>query len=463
MNIKNLFFFLFFFITALPGNPLYGQHLRISDNARYLIRADGTPFFYLGDTAWELFHRLSIEEAGKYLENRVAKGFTVIQAVVLAERAGLTEPNANGDFPLLDDDPTKPVEAYFRHVDAIVDMAESLGLVIGMLPTWGKYWSQTNGNAKIFTPANARFFGEYLGKRYRDKPIIWILGGDENINNAAERSIIEAMAQGLGSGDGGNNLMTFHPRGPGLSSDYFHEAEWLDFNMYQSSHGAHNHDNGLYAEHDYQLTPVKPTLDGEPRYELIQAGFYFSGSNRMDLFTDYDVRQAAYWSVLSGACGHTYGHASVWQMWDVDHEPVLGAVVPWFEALDHPGAFQMKHLRTLFEARPFDQLQPDQSLILSGPFNPGAKIRSARASDGSFAIIYSPEGETFTLDKSRLNAGKSREIWYDPRYGISFVIHTSNTFGIQTYTPPTSGLNCDWILIIEDADKNFPLPGKHGS
>jgi hypothetical protein len=461
MISKRAWIFSFLLVELFFTNLLYGQHLRISENGRYLVRDNGTPFFYLGDTAWELFHRLSLEEAGKYLENRAAKGFTVIQAVILAERDGLSDPNANGDLPLLNEDPTKPVEAYFNHVDAVVDKAASLGLVIGMLPTWGRYWSQTNGDSKIFTPENARIFGEYLGKRYRDKPIIWILGGDENINNEEERSIIEAMADGLRLGDRENHLMTFHPRGPGLSSDYFHEAEWLDFNMYQSSHGAHDHDNGLYAEHDYQLTPVKPTLDGEPRYELIQAGFYFAGSSRMDLFTDYDARQAAYWSILSGACGHTYGHASIWQMWDVQHEPVLGAVIPWQEALDHPGAFQMKHLKSLFEARPFHLLVPDQDLILSGAGDAGAKIRSAKAVDGSFAIIYSPRGESFTVDKSQLKASKSKEIWYDPRYGISFVIHTSNTFGIQTYTPPTSGKNADWILIIEDSDRNFPLPGHH--
>ncbi len=440
-------------------HPLYTQHLRVSDNGRYLETNEGQPFFYLGDTAWELFHRLNLEEAQKYLENRAAKGFTVIQAVILAQLGGLTDPNPNGDLPLMEKDPVRPVEAYFEHVDAIVDHAASLGLTIGMLPSWGSYWNTVNGDEKIFTPANARIFGEYLGKRYRTQPLIWILGGDENINNEVEQQIIEAMADGIRAGDGGAHLMTFHPRGPGFSSDYFHNSDWLDFNMYQSSHGGHDHDNGLYAEHDYQLKPSKPTLDGEPRYELIPVGFYFAGAPRQDLFTDYDCRQAAYWSVLAGACGHTYGHSSIWQMWDKSRSTILGAVIPWHEALDHPGSFQMQHLRTLFEARPFNQLVPDQSIIVSGPREGGSKIRSARAMDGSFAIIYSPRGESFTVDKGSMTGAKSKEIWFDPRYGISFLIHTSNTKGIQTYTPPTQGHGCDWILIIEDAGKDFPLPG----
>jgi hypothetical protein len=361
---------------------------------------------------------------------------------------------------LLNKDPNQPNEAYFEHVDQIVRLASELNLVIGMLPSWGSYWSSTNGSDLLFTPETARSFARYLGNRYKENNnIIWILGGDENINNEQEKAIIEAMAAGLKEGDTGAHLITFHPRGPGLSSDYFHNSDWLDFNMYQSSHGAHDHDNGLYATHDYELQPPKPTLDGEPRYELIPAGFYFNGANRLDLFTDYDCRQAAYWSILAGACGHTYGHSSVWQMWDTNKTPVLGTKIPWDQAIDNPGAWQMKHLRTLFEARPFHKLIPDQSMILSGADEGGAKIRAAVAADSSFAIIYSPRGEQFTVNQRIIKGNKLKCIWYDPRYGISYSVHDGNTFGIQTYTPPTNGKGNDWVLILENSDLGFPLPG----
>ena len=145
---------------------LPAQRLVVSQNGRYLQYEDGRPFFYLGDTAWELFHRLNLTEAEQYLENRAEKGFTVIQAVVLAQLGGLTVPNANGDLPLEEKDPERPVEAYFQHVDAIVNKAKEMDLVIGMLPTWGSYWSATNRGEVIFTPENAFAYGEFLGKRY---------------------------------------------------------------------------------------------------------------------------------------------------------------------------------------------------------------------------------------------------------------------------------------------------------
>ena len=228
--------------------------------------------------------------------------------------------------------------------------------------------------------------------------------------------------------------------------------------MVQSSHGGHGHDNGLYAEHDYGLTPVKPTLDGEPRYENIPVGFYFQGMNAQDKFDAFDCRQAAYWSLLAGACGHTYGHNSVFQFYQGGAPGAFDAQIPWQQALDHPGAFQMGLVRKLFESRPYYLLQPAQYVILNGPTSGPEKIRAALAGDRSFVMIYSPYGVPFTLDSRIVEAAETREIWFDPRYGFSYEIHTTHTMGFQTYTPPTRGRGNDWILIIEDEDKNFPFP-----
>jgi hypothetical protein len=460
-------------LLCAPANPFgaAAARIKVTENRRYLQYENGKPFFYLGDTAWELFHRLNREEATQYLTNRAQKRFTVIQAVVLSQLGGLTVPNPYGDVPLIDGDPAKPNEAYFRHVDFIVNKAEELGLFIGMLPTWGSYWAS---GKSIFTPANARQYGLFLGNRYRDKAIVWILGGDRSIGTDEERAIMDALAAGLTEGDGGAHLKTYHPIGPGMSSITLHQAPWLDFNMFQSSHAARDHDNGLYVEHDYALTPAKPTMDGEPRYEGIPVGFYNRGAGGIERFDDYDVRQAAYWSLLAGACGHTYGNNNVWQMFrpgvagpddsgrrDLFGGPGsnIGANIPWYEALDHPGALQMRYVRRLFESLPFTKLVPDQRVILNGPTTGGAKVRAARASDGSFALVYSPRGESFTLDKSIVKAQRQRQYWYDPRYGTAYAVKEQDSWGIQTFTPPTNGRGNDWILVLLDAVAVFPVPG----
>ena len=175
---------LLFALTA-PFELMAAPKLKVSENKRFLIYDDGRPFFYLGDTAWELFHRLNREEAEKYLKDRAKKGFTVIQAVVLAELDGLNTPNAYGHQPLVENDLARPHEDYFKHVDYIVNKAEALGMFIGMLPTWGDKWNKGGWGAgpQLFTPDNAAAYGEWLGRRYASEPIIWILGGDRSITN----------------------------------------------------------------------------------------------------------------------------------------------------------------------------------------------------------------------------------------------------------------------------------------
>src|SRR6478672_3124248 len=172
----------FVFGFFIPHAQMANKHERIevTANGHYLQYEDGTPFFWLGDTGWELFHRLNLEEINRYLDNRSSKGFTVIQAVLLAEFNGLHKANQYGQLPLQNDDPTKPNEAYFKFVDTVVKLAASKNLIMGLLPTWGdkvtKLWGE---GPVIFDSLNAYQYGLFLGKRYGNNPlVIWILGGD---------------------------------------------------------------------------------------------------------------------------------------------------------------------------------------------------------------------------------------------------------------------------------------------
>ena len=250
-----------------------------------------------------MFHRLNKAETENYLENRREKGFTVIQAVVLAEHDGLNTPNAEGEKPLIDNDPTRINEAYFRHVDWVICKAEEKGLFIGLLPTWGDKWNKKWGvGPEIFTPENAAVYGEILGKRYKESPnIIWILGGDRPIEKDEHREIVRAMASGLRKGDGGAHLITFHPPGGHGSAEYFHEEEWLDFNMRQNGHTPNftgSYENTLK---DYNRTPVKPVMDGEPLYEDHPIEFNPQENGHS---VSVDVRRPLYWDLFSGAWTH---------------------------------------------------------------------------------------------------------------------------------------------------------------
>lgn len=450
----------FLSVGLLAFRPAIAQPestLSVSENGRRLVHADGSPFFWLADTAWELFHRLDRDAVRTYLDDRTEKGFTVIQAVVLAELDGLNTPNPEGEIPLIDNDPTRPNEAYFEHVDYVVEQAEQRGLYVGMLPTWGDKFNKKWGvGPEIFTPETARSYGTFLGERYRNDPIVWILGGDRNPENEEDKAIIQAMAEGIQTGDLDRHLMTYHPQGGSQSWQWFHDEDWLDFNTFQSSHGAYDLPNYRTTREGFLLQPTKPVLDGEPRYEDHPVNW---DPNR-GWFDAFDVRQAAYWSVLSGALGHTYGNHNVWQMWTKDREPITSADTPWFEAIDQVGASHVGHLRRLFLSRPFLDMVPDQSILAGSAGTGGAHQRAARGSDGQYMIVYSPYGTSVSVWLGTLAGSTARAYWFNPRTAETTVIGTVDGHGVHTFDPPEGpGRGLDWVLVVDDERRDFPPPG----
>lgn len=453
-------FYVLLLTTAAILVQAQPQQLVVHPNNRFLQTMDGKPFFWLGDTAWELFHRLTREEADMYLKNRAEKGFTVIQAVALAELDGLHDPNAYGETPLENDDPTKPREAYFQHVDYIIKKAEQLGLYIGFLPTWGDKLDKASWGVgpTIFTKENATIYGNWLGNRYKNqKNIIWILGGDRNPRHAEDVAVWRAMAEGITNGAGGKNkaLITFHPQPNALedggSSKWFHSDTWLDFNMFQTGHCR---ENNIWERIElvYNRTPIKPLLDGETLYEDHPVCF-----NAKDLGTSsaFDIRKHAYIDVFAGAFGHTYGCHDVWQMFAPNRTPINGPHFPWYVALDLPGASQMKHLRSLIESRPFFDRVPDQTLIAdAGGTND--RIQATRGKD--YLFVYSSYGKKIVVNAGKISGTELKGYWYNPRDGKVTDAGKHPNKGQLEFTAPSSGYGTDWVLVLDDASKNFAPP-----
>jgi hypothetical protein len=438
-----------------PSADFSHGKLKISDNKRFLVFEDGTPFYYLGDTGWELFHRLNKDETEKYLENRRAKGFTVIQAVALAELDGLNTPNSEGNKPLIDNDPIKPNEAYFAHVDWVVKKAEEKGMFIGLLPTWGDKVDKKWGTGPVvFNKDNAFRYGQWIGNRYKDfRNIIWINGGDRD-GGGDNKVIWDAIGQGIKTVDK-NHLMTYHPMGERSSSEWFQDSNWLDFNMCQTGHGQRSY--AIYKRiimRDYNLKPVKPCFDGEPRYEDHPVGW---NPNILGWFDDADIRQAMYWNLFSGGFGHTYGCHPIWQMLAPGREPVGLARHNWYDVLDLPGAFDLVHARRLIESRPFLSRIPDQSMIVPA-YVPETDYVVATRGDG-YAFVYFPTGWSADIQLDKIGAMTINAFWFDPRNGESKLIETMPGTGIRKFTPPDSGRGKDWILVLDDASRNFRSAG----
>lgn len=452
-------------------------HGRLVAGDRFLTYEDGTPFFYLGDTNWDFLVRATRSDVRTLMDNREEKGFTVMQTVITGifikqegeDSTGLLRSNAYGDLPFIDGDVTRPATTegsdpldsiqydYWDHVDYIVEEADNRGIYMGLLLCWHVLY-----DLGVVTKENANAYGRWIANRYKDHPnIIWIIGGDTRGHVGDGEEMFDQMARGIKAVDT-NHLMTFHPRGGSGSSQWFHDREWLDFNMIQSGHGKRDNPNYIPITRDYNFTPPKPCMDGEPRYE--DHSVNWNPDNGW--FTDFDVRQAAYWSLFAGAHGHTYGTRGVWQMYSPLYEKRGPLNYYWYDAMNLPGAWDMKHARDLMLSRPFLGRIPDQSLVLD-PLDTTDHIRATRG-DG-YAFIYSPTGSNFEADLS--SVGPTVNLWwYNPRLGMCYSeenLLTHRVFAAEVSTdnpirfdPPGSPeRGNDWILVVDESNTDFPIPG----
>ena len=431
--------------------------LRVSENGRFFIQVGGAPFLYLGDTEWTLL-QCTRDDVDTYLADRAAKKFTVIQISVAGFDA-LKKMSVDGD-------PARPNEEYFRFLDYVVRKAESVGLYVALAPMWSNGYVRPELN--VLNDATAFSYGKYLGTRYRDTSVIWILGGDFFATGFED--IWRRMAAGLTEGDGGVHLKTYHPKSPRSSAQWFHAEKWLDFNMLQTGHTTLNRNYDLVAE-DWARVPVKPVVDGEGGYEGIADGLAPGLT-----IAAHDVRRIAYSAIFAGAAGYTYGGHGVW---GYRSNPATaapppqpagapnrhGPAPPWKEALQLPAGRQMQYLRALMESRPMLVRIPDQWLIANDPLGTTERIEACRGSDGSYAFIYTATGRKLKIrlidgPYPKLSGKTIRGWWYDPRLGTSTAIGEFEKTGFKDFTPPSSGPGNDWVLVLDDASKNFPAPGK---
>ena len=273
--------FLTFLSLATFAQPL--SKLKISDNKRFITDENGNPFFWLGDTGWLLFSKTTRQEAETYLKNRNEKGFNVLQVMLIHNLKAAV--NVYGDSAFNASDVTNPKETigssfsdsiqydYWDHVDYIVGLAEKYGIFMAMVPVWG-----SNVRAGGLNREQAEIYATFLATRFKHKQnIIWLNGGDVKGSDSTE--IWNTIGNTLREFDP-NHLITFHPFGRHSSSLWFNDEPWLDFNMFQSGHRNYfqdtiagelhfGPDNWKYVQHDLSLSPLKPTLDGEPSYEQI--------------------------------------------------------------------------------------------------------------------------------------------------------------------------------------------------
>jgi len=436
--------------------------LQVDATGSYLQHTNGEPFFWLGETGWLLPEMLNRENAVKYLDACQAAGFNVVQVQTINNVPAVNVYGATSD-----------TEGYWEHMDYIIKAAEQRGIYIGMVCVWGGLVK--SGKMDV---DEARKYGQMLAERYKDQPnIVWIIGGD--IYGDVKRDVWETLATTI-KGIDKNHLMTFHPFGRHISGIWFHNADWLDFNMFQSGHRSYGQsiakknpdrpdllpdsteeDNWRYVEIARAYEPAKPVLDGEPVYEGIPHGLH-DGS--LPLWQDYDVRRYAYSSVFAGSFGHTYGNNAIMQMHNGNGIGGYGCRKSWQEALNDPGFSQMQHLKSLIFAfskasdsadkssNPYYDRVPDQSLILEGQGDYYDHLQACRGKD--YLLVYDYNAVPFTVDLTRISGEEKRAWWYHTADGWLESIGTCKGENYRfAYEPLTA--HDDRVLIVTDANATY--------
>lgn len=400
--------------------------LKVSANGRYLIDAKGNPFFYLADTGWQIFNKLTKAEAEEYLEDRRAKGFTVIQSQIINHipHAAIT---TDGEKAFLDGPFLKPNEAYFNHVEWVLKKAEEKNLLVALSTAWFGY--NASGWYNDVNKDNIKPYAAYLAQRFKKfNNILWIQGGDWKPGKKTEA--INVMASILRK-EAPHQLQTFHNGLNGSSTDDFGCDEWLDVNMSVAVDPIETY-SYILANYNREHPKNLPVIMGEPPYEL----------ERTD---DYGIRSRAYWTMLSGAAGFAYGAIPVWNF-----------DIGWQKAMQAAGGKQMAHLKNLLTSRKWHSLIPDQnsSSVVAGrgQFGSVEYVTAAKLDDGSLLLAYLPKSVTITVNLSKMK-GKIKAQWFDPTNGSYRLIEESPllNIGVKSFVPSVFNSlgQSDWVLVLE--------------
>lgn len=475
------------------------ERLRISENGRYFVKADGTPFVWLADTTWTMPQRMKWDDVEYLMQKRKSQGFTVLQIVALDPERDVQMRTPAGDVALLGGDLSRPGEKYFAYLDWILDKAEEYGFYVLLLPVWGQLVVGDDWAGGVFpktvTEENAYGYGEWIGRRYRDRNhILWCLGGDRQpIHKGVDyknvwRRMAEGLAKGLLDKDLKYNekdpaweelLLTYHAcheaeTGKCSTLSYWggEEEAWIRFVMLQSGHGLLPKNYEIVAK-EYANPHVRPVWDGEPAYEMMITTFPPVDESYHGTWM---VRRRAYWSLLSGSFGHTYGHASVWCSIGEKERNIM-TKYSWYEALQSEGSMQMKYLREILEDLQLMTCLPASDAVAGqdGSEEMNRHVAVSENAEGRFLCAYLPSGGSaaFALEKLPVPLALQGDClygwWWNPSDGKFYdrknqptesAQEISVTDGSVSLTAPTEGEEKDWVLILMTERGGCPVQDK---
>lgn len=398
-----------FICSKTKSENRFSQHgsVKVSKDGTHLEHSDGTPFFWLADTAWNGALKSTSADWNKYLDDRVAKKFTAVQFVTTQWRSAPA--NLEGEVAFTGREKIQINPAFFKRMDERINALNAKGLLAVPVLLWAIKGEENPG---WYLPEDQIILMEkYLVARYGAHHVVWIPAGDttyKEANGEKWRRISRAVFDGITHAP-----IVMHPQGMQSYFENYKNEKWADIIGYQSGHG--DNDATLKWIHSGPISseamqfPTKPFINLEPPYEDHVA--YHSKQRH----SDFTVRRASYWSLLNApTAGLTYGAHGIWSWETEPKEPLLhagtGIAKPWYEAMNMPGSEQMKFLHEFFASIKWWELKPDHSLLESQSGEASKYISVSK--NNEVVVAYLPVGGEVTI---KTNFTKSE--WFNPRNG----------------------------------------------
>lgn len=421
----------------------YAFPLEVSSDKRFLVDHAGNPFFWSGEAAWSLIAQLSMKDADLYLGNRSEKGFTVVMVNLIEHKFCTNHPaNIHKEKPFTARLFVTPNEKYFAHADSVIESAARHNIVVLLAPLYLGYDCGDEGwcaEVKEASAADMHQWGQYLGARYKKfSNIIWLIGGDTD--PAPVKDKVSEVIMGIRENDQ-VHLFSSHNQPESLAVRPWPGEKWLTLN------NVYSYDSVLYKSYRiaYEMLPVMPYFQIESAYENEHNS------------TPQQLRSQAYWAVLSGAMGHTFGNCPIWHFGSAEK---WCNTVDWKNEMNNKGSESMDYLQRLFRSRSWQLLVPDfeNHLVQSGSGKWGTKdhVASAITSDGSTIIAWLPSNRKITVNMTSIKGAKAKCWWYNPSDGKAIEIGTFTTTTVHSFNPPSQG---DWVLVIDNDSLKLVAPG----
>lgn len=381
--------------------------LRVSKNKKHFETEKGERFFYLADTVWSAFTNATLEEWNEYLDYRKIQGFNVLQINILQQwDASETDLNIkpftyreDGSFNFYERN-----EDYFERAEKMVDMAVEKGFVPALVLLWSNYvpgtWASEITDINIMPLEIIEEYVKYVDQRFSKYNPIYLVSGDTDFPTNLTIKYYSLALETIKKLSP-HCLTTLHVRGRHKEiPDEFLYSDKLDFYMFQSGHNIKFQNMSYKLAEEFNNKPVKrPSINSEPCYE--QMGYSRNVYGRFDRF---DVRKAAWQSLLSGAdAGITYGAHGIWS-WHKKgkHFGLVGEAFDkpfdWKEALKFEGSWDYAFAKEIFSLYKLNDLNAIDIVM-----NNTEEIRAAANNDLTKIVIYVPFNTVVKLDKLFIN------------------------------------------------------------